>query len=300
VAEREGCARTSLLLGEPCYGTASQVRRWILVEQPGPWGANAVRESRLPEDVAVALQRAARAAGARLLLLRRHGRTSAQRGSAFAVVTTAAHRRVERFRFSDPAALLDVDWSPLRRFEAVGGEPVAAPLYLVCTNGKHDACCAELGRPVARALAAAYGDLVWEVSHIGGDRFAGNLLCLPDGIYYGRVQPATAVALVAAHQRGEVDVEHLRGRSFLPFAAQAAEHFVRMRSGITAIEGVLPPAVADLGEGTSRVTVAVEGEGRLAVTVVCSNAIDPQVLTCRSTSEEHPPRYRLLDVAPAG
>ena len=31
----------------------------------------------------------------------------------------------------------------------VGGGPV----FLVCTNGKHDPCCAEWGRPVYRALS---------------------------------------------------------------------------------------------------------------------------------------------------
>ena len=62
----------------------------------------------------------------------------------------------------------------------------------VCTHGRHDACCAERGRPVAAALAAAHPEQTWEVSHIGGDRFAANVLVLPDGLYYGRVSAADA------------------------------------------------------------------------------------------------------------
>ena len=33
---------------------------------------------------------------------------------------------------------------------------------------------------------------MWQSSHIGGDRFAGNVVFLPEGLYYGRVEPAEA------------------------------------------------------------------------------------------------------------
>ena len=47
-----------------------------------------------------------------------------------------------------------------------------APLLLVCTHGRRDACCAQFGRPTAMALARRYGTAVWETTHVGGDRFA--------------------------------------------------------------------------------------------------------------------------------
>jgi hypothetical protein len=296
MAERFRCATASAALGEPCYGTASQVRRWILVEQPGAWGADAIGESRLPADVAGALRVAAKSAGARLLLIRRHGRSAPSELSCFAVVSTPGIRRVERLTFADPAELLAVDWTPLRRFAPVDGEPHDEPLYLVCTNGKHDACCAEFGRPVAAVLAAEVGDAVWEVSHVGGDRFAATLVCLPDGLYYGRVDPGNAVGLVRAHRAGRLDLEHLRGRSSSPFAAQAAEHLLRVDRGIEGIDEVAVDGVADLGGGTFRVTLRSGGRHH-DVTVACSESVDPQQLTCRSSSEEHPPRYRLIGIA---
>ena len=37
---------------------------------------------------------------------------------------------------------------------SVGLTPEADPVLAVCTHGRHDACCAERGRPLARALAA--------------------------------------------------------------------------------------------------------------------------------------------------
>ncbi|HUH06374.1 MAG TPA: sucrase ferredoxin [Egibacteraceae bacterium] len=293
MAERFSCALASHNAGEPCYATASQVRRWLLVEQPGPWGADAVSQSRLDAQVGRELRQAARAVGARLLLIRRHGRSEQARRVCYAAVTTAGVRRIERFAVDDPSELLDIDWSPLRRLAPVGGEVIDRPLYLVCTNGSHDACCARFGRPVARLLDEALGGQVWEASHFGGDRFAGNVVCLPDGIYYGRVLPQHALALVEAHQAGQISLSSYRGRSFVPFVAQAAEHFVRQARGITAVDGVLPQQAAEISPGVFRVTVAVLPAESVTATVECSEAVDPMRLTCRSTEEEHPPRYRL-------
>ena len=50
----------------------------------------------------------------------------------------------------------------------------------------------------AAALSAAYPDQTWEVSHIGGDRYAGNALVLPDGLYLGRLDADSAVAAARA------------------------------------------------------------------------------------------------------
>ena len=292
MSDRFRCSIRSLALDEPCYATASQVRRWILVEQPGPWGRDAVMESRLPVDVATQLRGIARAVGARLLLIRPHGRWVPVARTCFVAVTTAEVQRIERLTFDDPAELLAVDWSALRTFGAVG-DPVDHPLYLVCTNGSHDPCCAEFGRPVARTLDVLLGDRVWECSHFGGDRFAGNLLCLPDGTYYGRVTPEAAGRLVDDHEAGTLDLARYRGRSWVPFVAQAAEHLVRAQRGDTAIDGLVPVAV-DADGAQFRVTLATAAGEPLLATIERVPAADPQQLTCHSGTQERPPRYRLV------
>jgi len=60
-----------------------------------------------------------------------------------------------------------------------------AHVDLVCTNGKRDICCAQLGRPLLEQLEAA-GREVWETTHIGGHRFGPVHLTLPDGRIWGR------------------------------------------------------------------------------------------------------------------
>ena len=80
MAEALPCATLSRALTEPQFGTASRVRGWVLLEQPGPWGREAVLESRLDRDLARALHRAAGAAHVRLLLIRRPGRRAGSPG----------------------------------------------------------------------------------------------------------------------------------------------------------------------------------------------------------------------------
>ena len=296
MADRFSCALASIDAREPCFATASQVRRWILVEQPGSWGIDAVIQSDLPLEVATRLRAVARASRARLLLIRRHGRSAPARRACFVAVTTAAVRRIERFGFDDPDELLAIDFAPLRLLEPVGGEAVRDPLYLVCTNGSHDTDCARFGRPVAAALGEAFGPAVWEASHFGGDRFAGNVVCLPDGIYYGRVPPHDAARLIGLVRAGELSMDHYRGRSFEPFVAQAAEHFVRIDRGLLAVDAVVPETVEDVGDGAFRVVVSTAAGDRITAVVEVTQADRPQQLTCRSNRLEHPPRYRLIQI----
>jgi (2Fe-2S) ferredoxin len=75
---------------------------------------------------------------------------------------------------------------------------------------------------VAAALASRWPEQTWECSHTGGDRFAANVVVLPDGVYYGQLDTVNAVDVVEAHLAGRVDVDHLRGFTTEPAPAQVA------------------------------------------------------------------------------
>jgi hypothetical protein len=62
-------------------------------------------------------------------------------------------------------------------------------------------------------LAARYPEETWETTHVGGHRFAGNLVILPPGLYYGPVDSAGALDAVGAHARGEISGRGYRGRA---------------------------------------------------------------------------------------
>lgn len=270
------CSQASEDRGESLVGTASTVTAFLLVECAGPWGVEAVRDSRLP-DPAKQWLAGLPAVGVRPLLVRRTGSVGTR-------IFLCRDGELLSGLLDAPADLPGLDLECDRRLAAHG-----RPLFLVCTHGRHDACCAERGRPLARALAETAPDDTWEVSHIGGDRFAGNVLVLPEGLYYGRVPPESAGALVAAHRRGEVQLDHLRGRCSLPFAGQAAEIFLRRHLGVTAYDAVRlagrdgPAFLFGVGEATWSVTVDV---GTAA----------PTRLTCRATAQGEAPRFELAGI----
>lgn len=195
---------------DPMIGTAPPARRWLLVEQPAGWGRAALKSVAVPGLDRAALGRALEGAAARLQLIRRPGERASRTARTesarqWAVIDTEPPARQVWGSFED-------GWDALyAALTAPFSTPRVEPVLLVCTNGRHDACCAVRGRPVAAALAAAYPDWTWETTHTGGDRFAANLIVLPDGACYGGLDPDVAPVLVARHRRGEPDLAHLRG-----------------------------------------------------------------------------------------
>src|SRR5688572_27045638 len=78
------CSVQALTRGDSPVATASPVQRWVLIEQPGPWGREALTESRFDADVAPMLAKRSREEGVRLLLVRRPGGRSADSGRRWA------------------------------------------------------------------------------------------------------------------------------------------------------------------------------------------------------------------------
>jgi hypothetical protein len=300
LAEALPCATLSRALGEPLHGTASRVRGWVLLEQPGPWGREAVTESRLDRDLGLALDRAATAAHLRLLLIRRPGRGASQPHTCFVAHTSRGRRWLERRRLDDPAELLELDMAAVVAGQRPGfGEEVAEPVYLVCTNGRHDRCCATYGRPLALALAAGHGELIWESSHVGGDRFAGNLVCLPDGHYFGRVGPADADRVVGLHRKGSIDLAHWRGCCTDPPVVQAAEWFARRRTGLLGVGDLDLLGRERLEGGVEAVRFGRPGGGTLRVLLRATRRAAPRPLTDHSARPEVPVGFDLLELAGA-
>jgi hypothetical protein len=205
------CAIASLVDEEPMAGTAPTDAEILLVESPGPWGREAVSDNRLPEAVREHLG----SVDLKVFLLRRPDGSAGPGTHVFHARATAAGYEVRATVLDRPEELLDLDLADLPAYDA--------PLWLVCTNGKRDRCCAEIGRPIAARLARTWPEGTWETTHLGGHRFSGTLLALPSGITLGRLDTDAAVEACAAVARGEVPLPWSRGRAGRPAVEQAHE-----------------------------------------------------------------------------
>jgi len=173
----------------------------------------------------------------------------------------------------------------------------------VCTHGVHDVCCALRGRPVAAAVASRWPDLVWECSHIGGDRFASNIVVLPDGFYYGNLDPDSALATVDAHIAGVVRPEYLRGMARHLPPVQAAVIAAYQHYGPLGPSDVSVRATEHIGPhhghgSETFVDLVVEPQQQLIRVHVLSIRRPDAQLTCRAVRATPATEYRVTTFTP--
>jgi hypothetical protein len=279
------CADVSRANAEPLGATASRVESWILVEYRGVWSRELLAESGLSNAVKSHLREQVNALPrSRLLFVRRPERRLTP---GFAVFVARSRERDAELR-----GLEVPDYDDLRRLDLTAdpGEPVRHPLLVVCTHGKRDRCCSLYGRPLYDELRAEAGEeWIWQSSHVGGDRFAGNLVCLPEGLYFGRVGRADVWGLLDEYLAGRIDLAHYRGRSCYEFAVQAAERRVREDTGVTGIDDLVLAGADRSGEGAWRVEFVAAGE--LHEVDVVEELGELTYLTCDAAIPRRPRRF---------
>jgi hypothetical protein len=290
VSARPLCSEESRARSEDIAATASRVERWVLVEYAGHWPSDPLDAApfagRVRELLAAQLRALPRS---RLVLVKRPPRyrddrirvivgTTPERGARFGELV------VERY-----SHLLDLDLAALFAGDA-DTAPVRHPLLLVCTHGKRDRCCARYGQPVCEALhRTAPPQWLWQASHVGGDRFAGNVVALPEGLYFGRVTPGDVPRLLAAYREGRVPLDLYRGRSSYPFPIQAAEIGIRRDTGLDGFWDLRFLGAERPGDDEWRVRFCAEISGELHEVDVVRELGEPALTTC-SAREARPVR----------
>lgn len=287
-----GCAAVARENDESLRGTAARAHGWVLIEHRGPWG----REPWGPDGplgrIGTELSRRCKAVGVRPQLVREtHGRREpTETRQVFLAHSGRRGPWLEKYTVDTVEQILELPLEAAAAGTPPGiGTRVDQRLYLVCTHGKKDPCCAVLGRPVAAALARPSGR-VWESTHLGGDRYAAGMVALPDGSYYGNLEPTNAQAVVDDHDRGHLTLRHYRGRCTDDTVAQIAEHAVRTEYGLTGIDDVHPSDVtssdaASSGVASDVVVVTTSGSVQVHVT---PDPEPPRRTTCRSEDVARP------------
>jgi hypothetical protein len=280
---RPFCSDISRENDEPLGATASRIDRWLLVEYRGLWSSAALAGSGLSDQVKGRL-RALRAAQprTRLLLIRRPDRRHHPNLAVYVADSRQGQERLARLEIAHHEDLRDVDPSET-------AIEIDEPLFLACTHGKHDPCCARYGRPLFEALSEQLSaESAWQCTHVGGDRFAGNAVCLPYGLYYGRVERDEVPALVDEYLAGRISLAHYRGRSCWPFAVQAAERRIRAEEGLTGFDDL---SLAGVTQDGDRWTVSFTTRAGPREVEVAAELGELTQLTCNSETAKRPLRY---------
>jgi hypothetical protein len=292
------CAKASLDAGERCFGTAVNADIWLLIENSEPWGRNAVKDSSIPAAVKEHLASLSRTSKRiRVQLIKQASRTSWPRKMfvAFTPQTGAHMLAVQLSSYEDLLRLTADDL--LEQKVALDNRPCSSPLYLVCTHGVHDKCCAKFGFATYKFMRGIDADNVWQTTHVGGDRFASNVITFPTGVYYGHVDDRSARAIIEAETNGRIFLERYRGRTCFGPHGQVAEYFVRRESGIRDANLLRREWVRPNEERTEWTGVFTSDSGRIRHNVTFSQrrSAFASRLTCHAVEEKSPMEYTLIN-----
>jgi hypothetical protein len=226
------CSQESLDHNESLIGTAPRADVWFLLEYSGRWGNKALTESSIPDSVKEHLDEQMVGISEARLLLIKQSKTQHEDIAFYTALPKADPPALYRFLLSDYEELAGYD---LRAITAQDERYAAArldePIFVICTNGLRDQCCAIHGVASYLTLAKDYPGMVWESTHHGGHRFAGNMLALPQGLSFGRMRPVKVAAVTGAALDGRIALDHLRGRTIYAEPVQAAEILLRREIG---------------------------------------------------------------------
>lgn len=234
MAERIYCSELARDANAPLYGTAVQVDTWLLIEYPRPWKPKALADNDLGDVICGHLdalpERVAKLGGGKLRVQFIKQASSADQVHPRVFVASGA--TLVGGELDSYQAIGEITAEDVIAARLPNGTQVEEEIFLVCTNGQRDLCCARFGLPLFEALRIEHGGRVWQTTHVGGHRYAPNVVCLPSGLVYGFVMPDDGDALVRQHDAGEVDAARLRGRSAFAPPVQAAEVFLRRERGM--------------------------------------------------------------------
>jgi hypothetical protein len=241
------CSALSIQHEEQLYGTASQVEVFFLLEYNGSWGRKAFEESDLPEQIKDHVGKAVdEIPNSKILFIKNYDSPPEPGFRFYTAVTKDTRPLLYQYHLETYADLLALDLP-----EIVAGNGEARQhlsedhLFTVCTNGRRDLCCAKFGLPVFTEMSND-GVPVWQSSHVGGHRFAANVFYFPHGILSGRLEVGKMRQLVKTFQRGQLDLNHYRGRASYPKVVQAAEYHLRCQTGELGLDAYWLQAIEEL------------------------------------------------------
>ena len=231
------CSAFSKSAGEVATGSAPGFDRCLLIETPRPWAGNVETSITFPSPVMDTLDMAAKNGDDTKLLCVAPDDEYTERGHTTVMLFSRPEPQFatyDKHEYQVPReAVPSLVEALIRRnggldeFEAHRRDTSGVRDVLVCTHGSRDNCCATRGYPVYQTLRRKMapqmngGMRVWQSSHLGGHRFAPNILDLPEGRSWVRPEEDDIDALIN-HTRPASEMAHLyRGWSGLHHTLRA-------------------------------------------------------------------------------
>lgn len=296
------CAQESRAANETLAGTFKPADTFFLIQtslaEYGGWQGEIVKKAGASGGFAPYLQHLMEAPRAKILFIRR----PASDGKNFYIALTNQDQpRIYHTILTDYEELLTLDLDSVSEgcCPRINGYEMhdEGELYTVCTNGRHDPCCAAHGTPFYQSLIEYAGeDKVWQTTHIGGHRMAATMIAFPQGVVYGHLDPSDAEAIVTNHRAGYLMTHKFRGRGAYPGhrlegdmhqAVGAAEGRIRERTHIYADADLRLSEVIETGDQRWRISF-LDGSGGRHDADVAMSLSAPRQTSCGDAPKPMP------------
>lgn len=207
---------------ESLIATAPKNNKFLLYEYWGTWGSHISSGSTLGAETTAQLEYLAAELEATLVLIKCYSQKYRGNPLGHTIFYSSDHKL--KIYTSPSGAPLAIPTATQMEEATLYPEPI----FLICTNGKRDKCCAIFGRKLIRELVnRGYERNLWECSHLGGHRYAPIMLTLPSGYCYGRLTTDQASEIMAYSKEDVVYAGGLRGRAGDDIKTQIADCAIR-------------------------------------------------------------------------
>ncbi|MGD1931058.1 MAG: sucrase ferredoxin [Leptolyngbyaceae cyanobacterium] len=232
-------------------GTAVPAATFVLLEVPPPWDKPALLSTGVPESLRqvikpllelpakvrvhlIANEQTSTQTQRRVLIFQQERRPAPPQGHA-AVNSQLSRQYVAwETQVATPAEMapaLDSFFDRRSQNESSGLWHRSQQRHLmICTHASHNECCGAYGYPFYQAAIAHVQQWgltpqvqPWQITHIGGHRFAPTLIDFPQGRYYGNLNELSLRALLQSQGDIAPLLATYRGWSFLPKPLQLLE-----------------------------------------------------------------------------
>jgi hypothetical protein len=261
---------------EDPIGTAGEYDLYVIMELPLPWARDAWDSPRLPDGLgALAARAQALKLNVRQLAIQpdpeysEPGRTRIftyrRPTGSFAHYAKSEYIVPSNELIPVMGTLLDIEAGlPAADLHGYRRESSHIREMLLCTHGTRDACCGKFGYSIYSLLRHVHAPAMegkmraWRVSHLGGHRFAPNLLDFPEGRYWARLDKDAVEAILLREKAVTGLHDHYRGWSGLDPLCQVAEREILMREGWAWTNYLTAGDVLEWDEGGETAVVRIE------------------------------------------
>lgn len=290
------CFEHSINANEDMFATSPRTHLWILLEYNDSWEEKAFNTCKIDSEVKNHIRAfAGTEPKSRIQLIKNPNNHDGANIRLYVVITRPGETNLYEFTLSSYEDILDIDFEKSLKEKT----PITKYLILICTHGSYDECCSKYGLEIFNHLNGIQSDYeIWQTTHVGGHRFAANIVILPDGIFYGRVNPDNIDSIIETHSKNNLKLNTLRGICTNDPDVQAADYLLRKQKGVTGINHIIFKSTKLAENGLITMVFKNTQSGKqYEITISKNDKALFLLASCKDKHKKYIPTYRLVEIA---